>query len=60
MPNGLKGAKARFRLLSGLYGKLINRFRVEIYLTGRLYSYNRGEEYVRCGILDKVAETVDR
>lgn len=59
MSNGLKRAKTRFRLLSGLYDELVDRFRVEMYSTGRLCSCDEGEEYVRCGILNKVAETVD-
>ena len=57
--DGLKGAKVCFRRLSGLYGEHTDWFRGEMWLKERLYSWYRGEEYVRCGMLDKVAETVD-
>lgn len=58
-PNGLKGAKACFRWLSSLYDEFVDMFRVEMWLKERLCSWDGGEEYVRCGMLDKVAKTVD-
>ena len=55
----LKGPKARFRWLSGIQGEHIGWFRIGMWLEERVLSWDEREKCVRCGMLNKIAETVD-